>query len=189
MNRLKITRTFTNFSKLLNEKVPMSLSNYDIIGTTDSQNKIQSVTNTGFKINDKIINGPLIMLEKDIFKWNIPQYGVGGPLDVFPLSKESHDDPASPFHGWKPEMFSLFSKLDSRPELLLIGSGGSVALLPPKIRAYLTDLGIQVELLNSRSAGSTFNILTGEGRSVAVALIPLVPTDSKTGEILVEIHK
>jgi NADH dehydrogenase [ubiquinone] 1 alpha subcomplex assembly factor 3 len=61
--------------------------------------------------------------------------------------------------------------------------------LPPLLKAHLHSLGMQTEVLDSRSAGSTFNILVQEGRSPAAAILPRIPTSARTGKSLVELRK
>jgi NADH dehydrogenase [ubiquinone] 1 alpha subcomplex assembly factor 3 len=167
-----------------------SLSSFEVIGQSNSI-KIQSVTNHGFKIDDKIIHGPLVVLKNDLYKWKVPQYGILDSTDTLQsvgtnATVDGFNNPSSPFHSWKPEMFSLFIK--NKPELILIGSGTSISFLPPKIKQYLLGCGIQVEVLNSKIACSTFNVLNAEGRDVALAAIPIVPT-SHSGETLVQVHR
>jgi uncharacterized protein len=56
-------------------------------------------------------------------------------------------------------------------DLLLIGTGRAVWAMPAALRASLRENGISVEITNTGSAVSTYNILLGEGRRVAAALI------------------
>lgn len=56
-------------------------------------------------------------------------------------------------------------------ELLVIGCGKSQSLLPPKIKNALKEAGIGLEVMDTGAACRTFNILLGEGRRVAAALI------------------
>eukprot|EP00842_Homolaphlyctis_polyrhiza_P000441 jgi/Hompol1/1398/HPOL_003051-RA len=59
--------------------------------------------------------------------------------------------------------------------------------LPPLLRKYLASLGIQIEVLASRQAASTFNVLLQEGRNPAAAFLPLIPTSARSGQPLVEV--
>jgi hypothetical protein len=55
---------------------------------SNEQKALKSVSNTGFIINNISVEGPAILLNKELFLWNVPQYGVGGPRgDVEPLQK------------------------------------------------------------------------------------------------------
>ena len=55
--------------------------------------------------------------------------------------------------------------------LFLIGAGGGGWIMPPPLRARFKALSISVEVTNTGSAMSTYNILLGEGRRVAAGLI------------------
>ena len=55
--------------------------------------------------------------------------------------------------------------------LLLIGTGNDSWLLPPPLRQRFQALRLAVEVTRTGSAVSTYNILLGEGRRVAAALI------------------
>ncbi|KAI1796083.1 hypothetical protein LXA43DRAFT_988267 [Ganoderma leucocontextum] len=48
-------------------------------------------------------------------------------------------------------------------------------MMPPALRQYLNKIGVQVDIMNTRNACSTYNLLAEEGRRVAAALLPLTP--------------
>jgi uncharacterized protein len=56
-------------------------------------------------------------------------------------------------------------------DLLLIGAGHGGWIVPAALRQRLRAHAISVEVTNTGSAVSTYNILLGEGRRVAAALI------------------
>jgi uncharacterized protein len=58
-------------------------------------------------------------------------------------------------------------------EILLIGCGARLALLPPPLRAALRERGIGCDPMDTGAACRTFNILMAESRRVAAALIAL----------------
>jgi len=60
---------------------------------------------------------------------------------------------------------------ESRPELLIFGSGRQLRFAPPAMLRSLLERGIGVETMDTGAACRTFNILAGEGRRVAAALI------------------
>lgn len=37
-----------------------------------------SLSNTGFKIKGIRVKGPAILIENELFNWNVPQFGLGG---------------------------------------------------------------------------------------------------------------
>ena len=58
-------------------------------------------------------------------------------------------------------------------ELLLLGTGPTLARPPRALIDALAARGVAVEFMDSRAAARTYNVLLAEGRRVAVALLPL----------------
>lgn len=56
-------------------------------------------------------------------------------------------------------------------EILLVGVGRNVVLLPRPIVDTLRDAGIGVDAMDTGAASRTYNILLAEGRAVAAALL------------------
>ena len=65
------------------------------------------------------------------------------------------------------EVFSAAETLD----LLLLGCGRTMRPVAPQLRAALRRAGIAVEPMDTGAACRTFNVLLGEGRRVAAALV------------------
>jgi uncharacterized protein len=68
---------------------------------------------------------------------------------------------------------SLAFVLDREPayEVLLIGTGAKMTLLPRALRAAIRERGPVPEFMDSGAAARTFNLLQTEARRVAAALI------------------
>lgn len=60
-----------------------------------------------------------------------------------------------------------------RIDVLLLGLGAEIAPVPRAFREALEAQGIGVEPMNSPAACRTYNVLLGEGRRIAAALIPV----------------
>ena len=56
-------------------------------------------------------------------------------------------------------------------DFLLIGTGADIAFIPPALRDPLREAGITVEGMATGAAARTYNVLVGEDRRVAAALI------------------
>jgi uncharacterized protein len=56
-------------------------------------------------------------------------------------------------------------------EILLIGTGRDIVPVAPALRARLKDAGIAVDPMPTSAATSTYNVLLGENRKVAAALL------------------
>ena len=57
------------------------------------------------------------------------------------------------------------------PEIVLLGTGSSLRFPHPRLTQMLTLAQIGVEVMDTPAACRTYNILAGEGRKVAAALI------------------
>ena len=58
-------------------------------------------------------------------------------------------------------------------DVILIGTGAQIAHIPDELRTALEAAGYGVEIMASTQASRTYNVLLGEGRRVALALMPL----------------
>ena len=61
--------------------------------------------------------------------------------------------------------------VESRPEIVLLGTGAAFRFPHPSLLAPLYQAGIGVEVMDTRAACRTYNILLAEGRRVVAALI------------------
>lgn len=64
---------------------------------------------------------------------------------------------------------SLLDKID----VLLVGTGGDIAHLPPAFRTAIEETGLGLEVMSSPAAARTYNVLLSEGRRIACALLPV----------------
>lgn len=65
-----------------------------------------------------------------------------------------------------------FSKLgETKPELIVFGSGAKLRFVHPKLLAGLMQARIGVETMDTAAACRTYNILAGEGRHVVGAFL------------------
>lgn len=58
-------------------------------------------------------------------------------------------------------------------DVLLLGMGAEIRALPGPVRARLEGAGIGVEIMPTPAACRTYNVLLGEGRRIAAALLPV----------------
>lgn len=65
----------------------------------------------------------------------------------------------------------LFALPKGQVELLLVGTGPNLVPLTPALRARLRQAGIAADPMATGAAARTYNILLGEGRRVASALL------------------
>ncbi len=85
---------------------------------------------------------------------------------------------------WAVTGFAELSEVSFQPvaeaaediEILLLGCGPRMELVPGPLRAALRSAGIVIEPMDTGAAARTFNLLLSEDRRVAAALIAL-PAD------------
>ncbi|OWZ66711.1 hypothetical protein AYX14_02301 [Cryptococcus neoformans] len=135
---------------------------------------ISKLTPRGFILSDNlIIPGGAILHSGKVLLWDVDppkqlQAGEKGGLEKV-------------WEGWEKERFGALEMLVPRPEILLLGTGQRAWPAPKRLREYISGLGIQLDVMDSRNAASTYNLLVEEGRRVAAALCPLGPIDPRTG--------
>lgn len=66
---------------------------------------------------------------------------------------------------------SLAFLIDLKPDVLLIGTGTTLTLLPAAIYGDLINAGIGVEIMDTSAACRTYNALSAEDRNVIAVLI------------------
>jgi uncharacterized protein len=67
---------------------------------------------------------------------------------------------------------AAFARLAALPvEILLLGTGPSLSFPHPRLTQPLRDAGIGLEVMDTAAACRTYNILLGEDRRVAAALV------------------
>ncbi|EPQ32448.1 uncharacterized protein PFL1_00644 [Pseudozyma flocculosa PF-1] len=124
---------------------------------------IHSTSDETFTLQDGLVlSTPIVLLNNQVFMWNAP------PLDPMRATPGGL--------GWdqwsEEDVWRVFKMVDDRPEILLFGTGKTVLPPPASVRKLINDLGIQLDVQNTRNACSTFNLLAEEGRKVAAALLP-----------------
>ncbi|MFV3075673.1 Mth938-like domain-containing protein [Niveispirillum fermenti] len=90
---------------------------------------------------------------------------------VFPDQTVIWDVPG--LAGLTADHFAPVATADPRPEILLLGTGARMGLLPSALRRALKEQGVVVDVMDSPAACRTYNILLAEGRRVAAALLPV----------------
>ena len=79
--------------------------------------------------------------------------------------------PVTRFDRLAPEHFEQLLSLE--PELVIFGSGERLRFVKPALTRALIERRIGIETMDTAAACRTYNVLLGEGRRVAAALIPI----------------
>jgi uncharacterized protein len=109
---------------------------------------IDAYGNGGFRFAERSHRGSILVLPSAIESW-----AVSAPDEVTVAS-----------------MDRVLAEAASI-EILLVGTGPSLSLLPPEAMAALRGAGLEPDLMATGAAVRTFNVLLSEGRQVAAALI------------------
>ena len=109
---------------------------------------IQSYGEGRFRITGTVFAGSVIVLVDAVLPWPA---GDHGEISIGSLAPVVDAEPAV--------------------EILLVGTGGTMRPLDPELRAALKRHGIVGDAMDTGAACRTFNVLAGEDRRVAAALI------------------
>lgn len=104
----------------------------------------------GFRITGKHWTESVLVFPGQTLAWGIP--------DIAAMTADSLE----PVFG-----------VDPAAELLLIGCGPTMVFINKDLRAAIRARGLVIEALDTGAACRTYNLLMGEGRRVAAALIPV----------------
>lgn len=104
--------------------------------------------NGGFRFAEMSHRGSILMLPSGIRAWT-----VTAPAEITQAALSPVFDEAEEI------------------EILLLGMGRDVAVLPETLRALFRELRIGVDVMQTGAAARTYNVLLAENRNVAAALI------------------
>ena len=62
--------------------------------------------------------------------------------------------------------------VEDRPDVILLGTGKHLCFAPRELVFSFARRGIGFEVMDTKAAARTFNVLAGEGRRVAAVLYP-----------------
>ena len=118
--------------------------------STDRPPAIEGYGGGGFRVDGEIHKGSLIVLPTGTVAWTVAEFG-------------EIDNSTLP-----PALFA-----DAQVELLLLGCGVRMQQLARPLRDALRAVGVIVEPMDTGAAVRTYNVLLGENRQVAAALIAI----------------
>jgi len=102
----------------------------------------------GFRVSGERFAGSILLFPDRVLPWAARVFA-----DV-------DRDALAPFVGLTPAV-----------EILLIGCGARMELVPPSLRRELREVGLVIDAMDTGAACRTYNVLLAEERRVAAALI------------------
>ena len=113
---------------------------------------IESYGEGRFRVSGRIFNGPILVFPTRAIDWS-PGAGMSPTLES--LAEVAQEGEAGTV------------------DLLLLGCGTRMAMVPPDLRQGLRRVGVVIEPMDTGAACRTYNMLMADGRRVATALIPI----------------
>ena len=121
---------------------------------------------------------PSLTLDDNSALYQIRAYQPGGiTVNDKTISSSIIITPTKLIESWAPQTISELTAeslaiiMEIRPDILLIGTGAVISIVPPEIYGSLINQGIGVEWMDTSAACRTYNALSAENRNVAAALI------------------
>ena len=113
----------------------------------NDKNKISSYSNGSFTVNSQIFSNSIVISESKL----LSEWAVNTFNDIATHHIE--------------EIISY------KPEIIIIGTGKSLKLLPEKFNALALSKGIGMEVMDTGAACRSYNLLVDEGRNVIAGLL------------------
>lgn len=103
--------------------------------------------------------------------FSIAEREVSGPVLVTPERWAKID--AETLDSVTEDTLQPLFAADPAIDILIVGTGAKMGLVPPALRAAAARHGLSVEPMDSGAAARTFNVLLLEDRRVAALLFPV----------------
>ena len=103
---------------------------------------------SGFQVSGTAYNGAILVLPQTTYPWPVASLAEATPNNLAPI-------------------------VDAGVQILLLGCGKHMALVPPALRQALRAKGVVVDAMDTGAACRTYNVLLAEDRRVAAALLPM----------------
>lgn len=117
-------------------------------GFLPGRHGIDAYGNGGFRFGQMSHRGSILMLPSGVHAWDVTEPSAIDGASLAPVLAERETI-----------------------ELLLIGTGLDIVFVPDALRQRLKAAGIGLDAMQTGAAARTYNILMGENRKVAAALI------------------
>jgi hypothetical protein len=139
---------------------------------------IDACMDDGFALDSglKVTGAGVMLLGGEAFKWRpwIREDGSGNSATASKTMTGKLQNSKGQFNVDK-HVWGILDLAWPKPDLLVLGTGRHIMPLSPETRRHINDLGIRVEVQDTRNAAAQFNLLATERgvHQVAGALVPI----------------
>ncbi|KAH9828065.1 Protein of unknown function (DUF498/DUF598) [Teratosphaeria destructans] len=170
------------------EDTQTDFNEMDILSSTPPPSTgVDACLETGFALNSglKVTGAGVLLVAGEAFKWR-PWAKEGRKAGTIGAGGKGDDDKGVRSIGGKllnqkgqfevdKSAWGVLDIVWPKPDLLVLGTGPSIAPLSPQTRQHINDLGIRVEVQDTRNAAAQFNLLATERgtQQVVAALVPI----------------
>ncbi|KAK3691955.1 hypothetical protein LTR37_018315 [Vermiconidia calcicola] len=160
----------------------------DVLGNTPAPTTaIDVCMDDGFALNSglRVTGAGVLLLGGEAFKWR-PWISEGRPAGTIGSGATGDDGKGVKSPGGKLQnkkgqwhvddhVWGVLDLAWPKPDLLILGTGRTILPLSPETRRRISDLGVRVEVQDTRNAAAQFNLLATERgvQQVAAALVPI----------------
>ncbi|OQD66953.1 hypothetical protein PENPOL_c004G08943 [Penicillium polonicum] len=136
---------------------------------------IDACLDSGFHLNNgvKLTNGDgLLLVGGEAFAWRPWKAVEGAESDR--VAKDAMLNAKGQFE-LDESVWGLLNLVWPKPDMLILGLGGTIFPLSPETKRHINSLGIRVDVLDTRNAAAQFNLLATERgvTEIAAAMIPI----------------
>ncbi|CAG7921441.1 unnamed protein product [Penicillium olsonii] len=136
---------------------------------------IDACLDSGFHLNNglKVGNGDgVLLVGGEAFAWRPWKAVEGAENDN--AARDSMLNSKGQFE-LDESVWGLLNLVWPKPDMLILGLGGSMFPLSPETKRHINSLGIRVDILDTRNAAAQFNLLATERgvTEIAAAMIPI----------------
>lgn len=160
----------------------------NVLGATPAPTTaVDACMNDGFALNSglKVTGSGVILFGGEVFQWR-PWLREGRKEGTIGSGATGDDDKGVMSTGGKlqnskgqwdvdRQAWGVLDLAWPKPDLLVLGTGRTILPLSPETRRHINNLGIRIEVQDTRNAAAQFNLLATERgvQQIAAALIPI----------------
>ncbi|RMY31907.1 hypothetical protein D0866_06975 [Hortaea werneckii] len=148
----------------------------DILSTMPAPSTaIDTCMDNGFALNSglKVTDAGVMLVGGEAFKWR--PWAKPGRKEGTIGSGGVGDDTKGLRSDGDRQVWGVLDLCWPRPDLLVLGTGPKIVPVSPETRRHISELGIRLEVQDTRNAAAQFNLLATERgmQQVVAALVPI----------------